>query len=67
MQKIEVTKVKQIFNEGAKQLTDKIFIGDKDLEFLDYIKSEYESSLSPSQLKYFKRDRERNISIISLF
>ncbi|MBT2730495.1 tyrosine recombinase XerS [Bacillus sp. ISL-75] len=67
MQKIEVTKVKQTFNERAKQLTDKIFIGDKDLEFLDYIKGEYESSLSPSQLKYFKRDRERNISILSLF
>ncbi|MEH6955150.1 tyrosine recombinase XerS [Neobacillus drentensis] len=68
MQKIEVTKVKETFNERAKQLTDKIFIGDKDLEFLDYIKGfEYESSLSPTQLKYFNRDRERNISIVSLF
>lgn len=43
------------------------FSKDKDLEFLDYIKSKYESSLSPSQIKYFKRDRERNISILSLF
>jgi integrase len=67
MQKIEVTKVTETFNERAKNLTDKIFMGDKDLEFLDYIKSEYEHSLSPSQLKYYKRDKERNISILSLF
>jgi integrase len=67
MQKIEVTKVTETFNERAKNLTDKIFIGDKDLDFLDYIKSEYEHSLSPSQLKYYKRDKERNISILSLF
>ncbi|MED1469202.1 tyrosine recombinase XerS [Bacillus salipaludis] len=67
MQKIEVTKVTETFNERAKNLTDKIFIGEKDLEFLDYIKGEYELSLSPSQFKYFKRDRERDISILSLF
>lgn len=67
MQKIEVTKVTETFNERAKKITEKIFIGDKDLEFLDYIKGDYEHSLSPSQLKYFKRDRERDISIISLF
>jgi integrase len=67
MQKIEVTKVTETFNERARKLSDKIFIGDKDIEFLDYIKGEYELSLSPSQNKYFKRDKERNISILSLF
>ncbi|QCJ45520.1 tyrosine recombinase XerS (plasmid) [Bacillus sp. S3] len=67
MQKIEVTKVTETFNERAKKITDKIFIGDKDLEFLDYIKNEYESSLSHVELRYFKRDKERNISILSLF
>ncbi len=67
MQKIEVTKVKETFNERANNISKKIFIGDKDLEFLDYIKSEHEQSLSPSELKYFRRDKERNISILSLF
>lgn len=67
MQKIEVTKVTETFNERAKKITDKIFIGDKDLEFLDYIKGEFELSLSPAQIRYFKRDKERNISILSLF
>jgi integrase len=67
MQKIEVTKVTETFNERARNITEKIFIGDKDLEFLDYIKTEFEASLSPGELKYFKRDRERNISILSMF
>ncbi|NRD81008.1 tyrosine recombinase XerS [Bacillus sp. BRMEA1] len=67
MQKIEVTKVKETFNERSKKLTEKIFIGDKDLEFLDYIKDGYQHSLSPAQSRYFKRDRERDISILSLF
>lgn len=67
MQKIEVTKVTETLNERAKKITDKIFIRDKDLDFLDYIKDEYKASLSPSQLKYFKRDKERDISILSLF
>lgn len=67
MQKIEVTKVSETLNERAKKITDKIFIGDKDLDFIDYIKTEYENSLTDSEKKYFKRDKERNISILSLF
>lgn len=67
MQKIEVTKVSETFNERAKNLTDKIFIGDRDLEFLDYIRTEYEGSLSPAEKRYYKRDKERNLSILSLF
>ncbi|MBT2756852.1 tyrosine recombinase XerS [Mesobacillus foraminis] len=67
MQKIEVTKVQETYNERAKKLTDKIFIDNKDLDFMDYIKGEYQDSLSPSEKKYFSRDKERNISILSLF
>ncbi len=67
MQKIEVTKVHETYNERAKKLTDKIFIDNKDLDFLDYIKGEYQDALSPSEKKYFSRDKERNISILSLF
>lgn len=67
MQKIEVTKVSETFNERARKLTDKIFINDQDLDFLDYIKGEYVHSLSPAEKTYFERDKERNISILSLF
>ncbi|MBT2700880.1 tyrosine recombinase XerS [Bacillus sp. ISL-40] len=67
MQKIEVTKVSETFNERAKNLTDKIFIDNKDLDFLDYIKGDYVNSLSSIEKKYFERDKERNISILSLF
>jgi integrase len=67
MQKIEVTKVSETFNERAKNLTDKIFINNNDLDFLDYIKGEYVNSLSLTEKTYFDRDKERNISILSLF
>lgn len=67
MQKIEVTKVTETFNERAKNITEKIFINNMDIDFLDYIKGEYIDSLSLVEKKYFLRDKERNISILSLF
>jgi integrase len=67
MQKIEVTKVSETFNERAKNLTNKIFIKNHDLDFLDYIKGVYVDSLSTTEKIYFDRDKERNISILSLF
>ncbi|MGM0867397.1 MAG: tyrosine recombinase XerS [Bacillota bacterium] len=67
MQKIPVNKVKETLNERAKNITKKIFIGDADVEFLNYVQKEYEKTLSPTQLRYFKRDKERDYAILSLF
>lgn len=67
MQKIQVTKVKETLNERAKKITEKIFIGDSDVQFLDYVQYEYEQSLSATQLRYYKRDKERDYAILSLF
>lgn len=67
MQKIEVTKVSETLNERAKKITGKIFVDDADLDFIDYVKNEHVHSLSSSQKHYFQRDKERNISILSLF
>ncbi|MBG9587218.1 tyrosine recombinase XerS [Cytobacillus firmus] len=67
MAKIPIKKVAETLNERAKKITDKIFIENKDIDFLEYVKNEYSSSLSPSQLKYYKRDKERDFSILSLF
>ena len=52
---------------GPNNITDKIFIDDQDIDFLDYVQNEYEASLSPSQKRYFKRDKERDFAILSLF
>ena len=67
MQKIQVKKVSETFNERAKHITEKIFINDQDIDFLAYVKDEYEHSLSDTQKNYFKRDKERDYAILSLF
>lgn len=54
MQKIEVAKVSETLNERAKNLTGKIIIDNKDLNFLEYIKGEYVDPLSPVEKIYFK-------------
>src|SRR3954466_4666710 len=67
MAKIPIKKVKETFNERAKNITDKIFIDDMDIDFLEYVQKEYVASLSPSQERYFKRDKERDFAILSMF
>ncbi|MER2005959.1 MAG: tyrosine recombinase XerS [Psychrobacillus sp.] len=67
MAKIPIKKAGETLNERAKKITDKIFVEDKDIEFLDYVLYEYEHSLSPAEKKYFKRDQERDYAILSLF
>ncbi|KON83524.1 recombinase [Sporosarcina globispora] len=67
MVKIPIKKVSETLNERAKKITDKIFIEDMDIDFLEYVQNYYAASLSPTQLKYFKRDKERDFAILSLF
>lgn len=67
MEKIPIKKVSETLNERAKKITDKIFIEDKDVDFLEYVQNEYAASLSPAQMRYFKRDKERDFAILSLF
>ncbi|MCM3393195.1 tyrosine recombinase XerS [Cytobacillus oceanisediminis] len=67
MAKIPIKKVSETLNERAKKITDKIFIEDMDIDFLEYVQNEYAASLSPAQMRYFKRDKERDYAILSLF
>ncbi|MDE5052544.1 tyrosine recombinase XerS (plasmid) [Niallia taxi] len=67
MKKIPIKKVSETFNERAKKITEKIFINDNDVEFLDYIENHYEETLTTTELRYYKRDKERNYAILSLF
>ena len=67
MAKIPIKKVKETFNERATKITEKIFVDDADIDFLDYVKNEYAASLTPAKLKYYHRDKERDYAILSLF
>ncbi|OLN22129.1 tyrosine recombinase XerS [Domibacillus antri] len=69
MLKIEVTKVKETLNARASRIASKIFQDDDDTRFLEFLKHDYEEGLPADSRKriYFKRDKERDIGIISLF
>ncbi|WP_066297681.1 tyrosine recombinase XerS [Bacillus sp. FJAT-29937] len=69
MLKIEVTKVKETLSARASRISQKIFHNNDDVLFLDFIKNEYENKLGEGSRSkiYFKRDKERDYAILSLF
>lgn len=67
MEKIPIKKATETLNERSKKITEKIFVDNMDIEFLDYVENEYEASLTPGEKKYYKRDKKRDFAILSLF
>jgi site-specific recombinase XerD len=69
MLKIEVTKVKETLGARASKISSKIFQNDEDIHFLNFVQNKYENELpEESRMRFFfKRDRERDFSILSLF
>jgi len=69
MLKIEVTKVKETLNARAARIATKIFHQNDDVRFLEFLKHDYEQELPRDSRKivYFRRDKERDIAILSLF
>ncbi|TKG99544.1 tyrosine recombinase XerS [Peribacillus simplex] len=69
MLKIEVNKVKETLRARASRISTKIFHNDEDARFLEFLKHDYEKELPDKSRKliYFKRDKERDFAILSLF
>ncbi|MED4697242.1 tyrosine recombinase XerS [Peribacillus frigoritolerans] len=69
MLKIEVNKVKETLGARASRISTKIFHNDEDARFLEFVKHNYERELPEKSRKliYFKRDKERDFAILSLF
>ncbi|MFJ7512541.1 tyrosine recombinase XerS [Peribacillus simplex] len=69
MLKIEVNKVKETLGARAFRISTKIFHNDEDARFLEFLKHDYEKELPDKSRKliYFKRDKERDFAILSLF
>ncbi|MEC0276175.1 tyrosine recombinase XerS [Peribacillus frigoritolerans] len=69
MLKIEVNKVKETLGARASRISTKIFHNDEDARFLEFVKHKYEKELPENSRKliYFKRDKERDFAILSLF
>ncbi|MDE3841053.1 tyrosine recombinase XerS (plasmid) [Bacillus methanolicus] len=69
MLKIEVNKVKETLGARASKISTQIFQNNEDTYFLYWVQNEYENELPKNSRKriYFKRDRERDVAILSLF
>ncbi len=69
MLKIEVNKVKETLGARATKISSKIFQNDEDVNFLYFVQNIYETELPEQSRKkaYFKRDKERDVAILSLF
>ncbi|WP_223493937.1 tyrosine recombinase XerS [Sutcliffiella horikoshii] len=67
MQKVPVIKPKESLSARSTKLADVIFHEDTDIDFLYFIKKEYQYTLSSRQLSYFMRDIERDFAILSIF
>lgn len=66
MQEISNVTERQTLQARADLLEDKLFLGNETEEYLNYINDVYPSTLSPQAMKYYKRDRERDLAINAL-
>lgn len=68
MSKIEIAKPRNI-QARADIVKGKIFTGNQDVEFLDFVKYEYEKTLDKkgTALTKFKKNKLRDVAILSVF
>ncbi|MEI2537009.1 tyrosine-type recombinase/integrase, partial [Acinetobacter baumannii] len=69
MAKMEIHKEKIDASARAKEISEVIFHNNDDIKFMRFLSNEYEQMLkenAPGKLRFFKRDRERDIAILSL-
>lgn len=66
MQEIANVTERQTLQARADLLEDKLFLGDETEGYLNFIRDIYPDSLSPQAMKYYKRDRERDLAINAL-
>ncbi|MFJ7932397.1 tyrosine-type recombinase/integrase [Peribacillus sp. NPDC096448] len=61
--------MKETLGASASRISTKISHNDEDTRFLEFVKHEYEKELPEKSRKliYFKRDKERDFAILSLF
>lgn len=69
MAKVELHKEKVDSAARAADISDMIFHNNDDVKFMRFLSDEYEILLtksSPGKLRYFKRDKARDLAILSL-
>ncbi|MCM3169547.1 MULTISPECIES: tyrosine recombinase XerS [Peribacillus] len=68
MAKVEIKKDKETINARANRMRAKILHNDDDRKLLEFVATEYENLVARTKKEaYFKRDKERDLAILSLF
>ncbi len=67
MKKISLVPESETYQTRARNIKDKLMLGDADVHFLDFIQNDYGKKLTGKRLaKLYERDRERDVAINAL-
>ncbi|QCA29595.1 tyrosine recombinase XerS [Vagococcus xieshaowenii] len=66
MNGVENVKEQQTLQARADAIEEKLFLGKETHDYLAFIEEDYQHTLSPQALKFFKRDKERDVAINAL-
>lgn len=67
MDKIPLPKNHETLNARAEKMSGHLLVGEKDIEFVQFLEHDYEHKLSDHQRPYFLKNKTRDIAIIALF
>lgn len=67
MSKIDLLTKSETASRRSSSMSTKILHDDSIIGFLDFVRSEYETTIKGKQLGRFKNNKERDIAILSLF
>ncbi|PWG00843.1 tyrosine recombinase XerS [Levilactobacillus bambusae] len=66
MRKVHLVRDNETYATRAANIKSELMLGTDDHDYLDYIDRTYETTLSPTQMRYFKRDKLRDLAINAL-
>lgn len=66
MKKVPLVPDSETFATRASQIKDQLMLGDDDMKYLEFIRSDYGKTLGQRQQAYYQRDRERDVAINAL-
>ncbi|MFC6254068.1 tyrosine recombinase XerS [Secundilactobacillus hailunensis] len=66
MKKISLVQDSETYATRASHIKDQLMLGDQDKAYLNFIQDDYSQHLDAKRLRYYKRDRERDVAINAL-
>lgn len=66
MKKVSLVQDNETYATRASHIKDQLMLGDQDKAYLNFIQDEYGQSLDARRLRYYQRDRERDVAINAL-